>query len=44
MYVIKMKTLRDFHKVLQERGYSPEAIEEMWKWYDFSEKKGVASY
>ena len=29
---------------LKEQGYSNEMIEELWKWYDFSEKKGVASY
>ena len=29
---------------LQEHGFSDEMIEELWKWYDSSEKKGVASY
>jgi len=44
MYVRQMETSKDFCKLLKERGYSTEAIEEMWKWYDYSKKKGVASY
>jgi len=30
--------------MLDECGYSEKAADELWKWYDFSEKKGVASY
>ena len=44
MYVGPMKTLKNFNQMLKERGYSTEAIEKMWKWYDYSEKKGVASF
>jgi len=29
---------------LRKQGYSDEVIRELWKWYDSSEKKGVASY
>ena len=29
---------------LRSEGYSAIVIEEIWKWYDYSEKKGVASY
>ena len=29
---------------LREQGYSDEMIKEIWKWYDTSEKKGVASF
>jgi hypothetical protein len=29
---------------LREQGYSDDVIKELWKWYDYSEKKGVASY
>jgi hypothetical protein len=29
---------------LRVQGYSDEMTEELWKWYDSSEKKGVASY
>jgi len=39
-----MKSSKTFNQMLKERGYSQEAIEKMWKWYDFSEKKGVASF
>ena len=39
-----MKSSKNFNQMLKERGYSTEAIEEMWKWYDYSEKKGVASF
>ena len=39
-----MKASRDFSRMLIERGYFTEVIEEMWKWYDYSQKKGVASY
>jgi hypothetical protein len=30
--------------MLKVQGYSNEAIEELWKWYDSSEKKGIANY
>ena len=39
-----MKTSDDFYKMLKVVGYSTEALEELWKWYDYSEKQGVASY
>ena len=29
---------------LQKQGYSERMIEELWKWYDPSQKKGVASF
>lgn len=29
---------------LREQGYSDDMVIELWKWYDFSEKKGVASF
>jgi predicted Ser/Thr protein kinase len=31
-------------RMLNERGYSAKAADELWKWYDFSKKKGVASF
>jgi hypothetical protein len=31
-------------KLLNELGYSEKAADELWKWYDFSKKKGVASF
>ena len=33
-----------FEPKLQKEGYSEKVIEEIWKWYDYSEKKGVASF
>jgi hypothetical protein len=38
-----MKMNRSFERMLKEHGYSDKTIQELWKWYDFSEKKGVAS-
>jgi len=29
---------------MKGQGFSEKVIEEMWKWYDYSEKKGVASF
>jgi hypothetical protein len=34
----------EFKRQMKNQGYSKEAIEELWKWYDPSTKKGVASY
>ena len=28
-----------FRTLLKRRGYSDEAIKEIWKWYDFSERR-----
>jgi hypothetical protein len=39
-----MKPLKSFVCLLKNNGYSDEVIGELWKWYDSSEKKGVASY
>jgi len=39
-----MKPTDSFRQMLKDKGYSKEAIEQLWKWYDYSEKKGVASY
>ena len=40
-----MKSSRESLRVeLKEQGYSEKMIEELWKWYDSSEKKSVASY
>ena len=33
-----------FRNLIVKRGYSEEVADELWKWYDFSEKKGVASF
>jgi len=33
-----------FKNLLLTYGYSEKFADELWKWYDFSEKKGVASF
>jgi hypothetical protein len=30
--------------LLVSHGYSEKVTDELWKWFDSSEKKGVASY
>jgi hypothetical protein len=33
-----------FKHLIIAHGYSEKVADELWKWYDFSKKKGVASY
>jgi hypothetical protein len=33
-----------FKNLLLANGHSEKVADELWKWYDFSEKKGVASF
>ena len=33
-----------FETLLKRRGCSANVIKELWKWFDYSEKKGVASF
>ena len=40
----KMKPTKPFKDILRAQGYSTKTIEKLWKWYDYSEKKGVASF
>jgi hypothetical protein len=43
----KMKEVNDFkdiEKLLSKNKYSSEAIKELLRWYDYSEKKGATSY
>ncbi len=40
----KCRPTRAFRSLLLQKGYSEKAIREIWRWYDFSERKGVASY
>ena len=39
-----MEPLLSFSVLLKKLGYSDKTIKELWKWYDSSEKKGVASW
>jgi len=39
-----MKSAQSFKVLLKMHGYTDRAIREIWKWYDFSERKGAASF
>jgi len=39
-----MKVDKSFQALLKHSGCSENAINELWKWFDYSEKKGVASF
>jgi hypothetical protein len=38
------KAKQVFKELLRSHNYSEKVAEELWKWYDHSDKKGVASY
>ncbi len=38
------KAKRTFKTMLVSYGCSEKVADELWKWYDFSEKKGVVNY
>ena len=38
------KAKRAFEIMLISYGYSKKVVDKLWKWYDSSEKEGVASY
>jgi hypothetical protein len=40
----RMRPPQRWKSLLKTHGYSEKAIREAWKWYDFSEKKGIASF
>ena len=33
-----------FKNLIIKHGYSEKVANELWKWYNFSEKRGVASF
>lgn len=41
---LRMKPPSRWKFLLKEYGYSEKTIREIWKWYDFSEKRGIASF
>ena len=41
---LKIETFSTFKTALKERGYSEETIKEIYKWYDFSTRKGAANF
>jgi len=42
--LMSRKAKHTFKDLIVQRGYSEKVANELWKWYDFSEKKGVASF
>jgi hypothetical protein len=44
MVNLRQKPKFAFECLLGENGYSSKVVDELWKRYDFSEKKGVASF
>jgi hypothetical protein len=41
---LKTQSKLSFKSLIVHRGYSERAADELWKWYDFTSKKGVASF
>jgi hypothetical protein len=39
-----MRSPKKFNEMLEKRGISRNNIKEIWKWYDYSMKSGVASF
>jgi hypothetical protein len=39
-----MKPPTSLRSLLKRHGYSDETVEAIWKWYDFHDRKGVASF
>ena len=39
-----VRSVEDLEIKLFKQGYSKKAVEAILKWFDFSEKKGVASF
>lgn len=42
--VFFLKATQEFERLMAERKCSPTSTEELWKWYDYSTKKGAASF
>jgi hypothetical protein len=42
--LLSKKAKLAFKNLLINHGYSEKVAEELWKWYNFSEKKGVTSF
>jgi len=39
-----MKVDKSFEILLKKQGCCENVIRELWKWFDYSEKMGVASF
>ncbi|MCW4005654.1 MAG: hypothetical protein NWF04_03525 [Candidatus Bathyarchaeota archaeon] len=44
MDVLYTEAKKEFKELLSKCGYAESIIDAAWSWYDFSEKKGVASF
>ena len=44
MFTLVKEAENAFKRMLLESGYREAAVDELWKWFDFAEKKGVASF
>jgi hypothetical protein len=40
----EVKDIKECEKLLSKNNYSSEVIQKILKWYDYNEKKGVASF
>jgi len=41
---VEMKPVSSFRILLRRHGYSEKSTGEIWKWYDFSERRGAANF
>ena len=39
-----MRPIPVFSIWMKQHGYSKKVIKEIWKWYDYSERKGAANF
>ena len=42
--LLSKRAKRTFKEWIARRGYSEKVADELWKWYDFSDKRGVSSF
>lgn len=43
-FYVSIRDRLSFGNLLKRYGYSKKAVEEIWKWYDYEEKKGAANW
>jgi hypothetical protein len=44
VFGLEIETQGTFKDTLSKCGYGEQVVAALWKWYDFAEKKGVASF
>ena len=42
--MIYLENLNECERLLSKNNYSTKAVKEIIKWYDYTEKKGIASF